>query len=107
MSDKYILDGRTPVPVDLMTWARWFEKGNDNCRVASTVADGIHVSTVFLGIDHSFGRGRPLLFETMIFGGKHDEWQDRCETWKEAEEMHKRACELAGIQTTAAGGESK
>lgn len=25
------------------------------------------VSTVFLGIDHSFGFGPPLLFETMVF----------------------------------------
>ena len=34
--------------------------------------DGVVVSTVFLAIDHRFGDGPPLIFETMIMGGKHD-----------------------------------
>lgn len=29
------------------------------------------LSTVFLGIDHSFGGGEPVLFETMIFEVKN------------------------------------
>ncbi len=95
MSSHYILDGHTPITTDLMTWAKWFEKGNDNRRVASTKKNGIHVSTVFLGIDHQWGEGPPLLFETMIFGGENDEWQDRCSTWDEAEKMHAEACKLA------------
>lgn len=54
------------------------------------------VSTVFLGIDHNhWGEGLPLLFETMIFGGKHDQEQFRCSTWDEAVDMHEAACELA------------
>ena len=93
MSDKFILDGKTPVPADLMTWAAWFEKADRH--VAKEERDGVRVSTVFLGLDHSFGQGPPLLFETMIFGGEHDEYQERCSTWDEAEEMHKQACELA------------
>jgi hypothetical protein len=50
-------------------------------------------------MDHQFGDGAPLLFETMIFGGIWDEkeYQERCSTWDEAEEMHARACKLAGI----------
>ena len=38
-------------------------------RVAFTVvAEGIHVSTVWLGIDHNFTPyGPPLIFETMVF----------------------------------------
>lgn len=97
MSDHYILEGKTPKSVDLMTWAKWFEVGNDNRRVASTAKDGVRVSTVFLGLDHSFGYGEPLLFETMIFGGEHDEYQTRCTTWEQAEEMHRKACALAGV----------
>jgi hypothetical protein len=33
------------------------------------------VSTVFLGTNHSFGFEPPLLFETMIFGGRFDDYQ--------------------------------
>ena len=44
---------------------------------------------VFLGLDHSFGSGPPLLFETMVFGGPLDEEMDRYTTWDEAEAGHK------------------
>ena len=54
----------------------------------------MRVSTVFLGIDYGFGAGEPVLFETMIFGGKHDGFQNRYLTWKEAEKGHKKAMEL-------------
>jgi hypothetical protein len=39
----------------------------------------VSVSTVFLGIDHGFrcDRGLPVLWETMIFGGPHDGYQNR------------------------------
>jgi hypothetical protein len=30
------------------------------------------VSTIFLGLDHSGGDGRPLLWQTLILGGLHD-----------------------------------
>lgn len=94
MSGKYILKGKKVKKcADLMEWARWFEK--DNRRVADTKKKGIRVSTVFLGLNHRFGPGEPLLFETMIFGGKHDQYQDRYCTWEEAEKGHKKACEIA------------
>ena len=99
MNDKYILDGKAAVKVDLMTWARWYEKAER--RVAESHNDKVRVSTVFLGLDHSFGRGEPLLFETMIFGGEHDQYQDRCSTWEQAEAMHRKACELAGVPSAA------
>ena len=97
MSNKYILKEHEPIFCDdLIKWARWFEKGIR--RVAQTSKGRITVSTVFLGIDHGLDGNTPLLFETMIFGGKHDEYQERCSTWEQAEEMHKRACELARIK---------
>ncbi len=97
MNDKYILEGKTPVPCDdLMTWADWFENA-DNRRVAKTESGDIRVSTVFLGLDHSYGDGEPQLFETMIFGGEHNNEQWRCATWEQAEEQHRIACEKAGI----------
>ena len=51
------------------------------------------VSTVFLGIDHNFGEGKPLLFETMVFGGKLDEETERYSTWEEAVEGHNHMVE--------------
>lgn len=91
MAEHYILgeDGKTPVECDLMTWARMFENGSRVVR-KSTVC-GIDVSTVFLGLNHQYGDGPPLLFETMIFGGEHDQYQERYSTWGEAEAGHEAA----------------
>ena len=38
-------------------------------RVDLTKVGEYEVSTVFLGLDHSFGSGPPVLYETMIFKG--------------------------------------
>lgn len=54
---------------------------------------GVQVSTVFLVWDHSFGNDKqPVLFETMVFGGKYDEYQIRYNTYEEAEIGHKEIC---------------
>jgi hypothetical protein len=49
-------------------------------------------------MDHSLagliGDGSPVLFETMVFGGEYDEYQERYHTYDEAEEGHKRICEM-------------
>ena len=89
--DKYILKGHEPVICNsLMTWSSWFETANRH--VDFTIIDDVKISTVFLGLDHNyFNKGNPILFETMIFGGKFDEYQDRCSTWEQAEKMHLRA----------------
>lgn len=55
MTDHYILYNHRPIAVDLMTWAKWFEQGADNRRVASTNIGAARVSTVFLGIGYRFG----------------------------------------------------
>jgi hypothetical protein len=72
MIDRYTLIGQTPVPCeDLIEWAMWMETADR--RVFYTEVGEYYVSTVFLGLDHSFGRfigggdGVPILFETMIF----------------------------------------
>jgi len=90
MSGLYILNGKEPVMVnDVIEWAKGFEINN---RIVKQDYIGeIFVSTVFLGIDHSYGDEPPLLFETMIFGGVPDQYQERYSTWDEAEEGHKRA----------------
>lgn len=51
---------------------------------------GYVVSTVDLGLDHSFGIGAPLYYETMIFGDDRFEgYQVRYSTKKEAKKGHK------------------
>lgn len=89
MNDKYILDASgNPVPEpDLMKWAEWFEQNRDQRKIALdefTVGDvPVRVSTVFLGLDLSWGREPPLLWETMVFGGALNEDQARCGGSKE------------------------
>lgn len=55
---------------------------------------GISVSTVWLGLNHNWSGGVPLIFETMIFGLPHPdeygEWQTRYATLGEATEGHWR-----------------
>lgn len=73
-------------------WMLKTKSGVDPWRVAETEIGDVRISTVFLGMDHRFrDEGPPILFETMIFGGRLDNFQDRCCTWDEAEAMHAEA----------------
>jgi len=57
----------------------------------TTLKDGKWVSTVFLGIDHGFGEGKPLIFETMVFpkkGDYGDLYYERYSTEEEAIKGH-------------------
>jgi hypothetical protein len=90
---KYILEGKQPKQIEnLFEWARWFEKANR--VVEKTEIGDVKISTVFLGLDHQYGEGQPLLFETMIFGGKHDQYQERYSTWDDAVNGHRVACDM-------------
>ena len=93
----YILKGHDVIPCnDLMHWAKWLEEDRNRRQVSETEKNDVRVSTVFLGLDHNFGRtGPPIVFETMIFGGEHDQYQERYSTWDEAIMGHKQACILA------------
>lgn len=57
----------------------------DNIRMLGRM---IVVSTVFIGLDHSYGSGPPLLFETMVFNGPCDGEQRRYPDWTSAEAGH-------------------
>lgn len=86
----YKLEGKKVVACDIEECLANLEKTR---RVALSTLRGtkpIIVSTVFLGFNHSFGDNVPLLFETMVFGGDFDGWQERCSTWQDAMEQHKR-----------------
>jgi hypothetical protein len=89
-TNQYILDedGNPVLEPDIHKWGTWFENFN-NRKLAHDEIDGVTISTVFLGLDHAWGDGPPLLFETMIFGGSHDQYQERYSSKKEALAGHK------------------
>jgi hypothetical protein len=91
----YLLDGTEVVPFPVVIgspeWLAWAQcvwgEGEDRCyrRVAwDEVAEGVSVSTIFLGMDHQFGAGPPLVFETMVFGPYGGGEQYRYATWDDA-----------------------
>ena len=99
MSDYYVLDeNKNPRPATLDEWVAMLKNdaarrvGNNLVKVGDAE---VRVSTIFLGLDHQWADGGPpLLFETMVFGGKHDQYQTRCSTWDEAVEQHQVALDL-------------
>lgn len=85
-----ILVDRKVLPIeDSIEWGKWIESNWETSArlVAYSIFPEGKISTVFLGINHGFS-GNSLWFETMIFGGEHDEYQKRYETWEEAEQGH-------------------
>lgn len=95
----YILDHEhRPVCVgeDVRAWGEFF-RDIEKRRVATTeITADCFVSTVFLGIDRRYGgKGPPLLFETMIFGGPLDQHTWRYSSWDDAETGHAAAVRKA------------
>lgn len=64
-------------PISQQEWMRLFGArgagADDWWRRRTDLPGQVCVSTVWLGIDHSFGEGPPEIWETMIFGGDHDQ----------------------------------
>lgn len=76
MMRKWILNSHgIPVPCDDdEKWSRWFNDINNRRIEETKLENGYVISTVFLGIDHNFwGRGFPVLYETMLFDPKGEE----------------------------------
>ena len=94
----YILDeNNIPVKANsIQEYVDW-EEANPTKRIVKqeNLTKKIRVSTVFLGLDHAWNGATPLLWETMIFGGKHDDYQERYTSYEDAVEGHKRAVKLA------------
>lgn len=94
MSRYFILKNRTVHScLDAMEWAKWFEENPSDRVVKQSEVNGAKISTVFLGIDHCYDGGEPILYETMIFGGPNDQYQYRYHTYKQAEEGHDKLVE--------------
>ena len=94
----YILDGKKVVSSDIQGWMKFMSTPRTDfwCRgkrksIRRTKLFGVLISTVFLGIDHGFGKGKPVLFETMMFGDIVSDYQERYTTYDEAVKGHKFA----------------
>lgn len=66
----------------------------------------VNISTVWLGIDHQFGSGPPLIFESMIFTDL--DWMDqycrRYATWGAAKAGHEKiVCVLLALGAVPVG----
>jgi len=95
---RYFDKDGTPLP-NTLEWGEKFEDPEYKRVAETTLPDGTWVSTVWLGLDHQYGDGPPLIFETMVFpfynqreGLKRMEDRDmeRYSTLQEAEEGHRR-----------------
>ena len=107
----YILDeqGNPVEETDILKWSKWFAREyNRPTTFTHTTINGLLVSTVFLGVDHTFLLHKiprdPELWETMIFtkdkGGRCFPgciYTERYSTKKDAETGHNKACELAKL----------
>lgn len=54
-------------PMDMMEWARQYEDTASRI-LGRTQVGAYRISTVWLGLNHAFLGGPPLIFETMVFG---------------------------------------
>lgn len=92
MIDKYILKGTKVVKChDVLEWAKFMENHQTKIVQQTMLLNGKWVSTVFLGLNHRFGKGNPLLFETMVFPSRNDLKELACvrySTYKQALKGH-------------------
>lgn len=88
--DHSISPGPSPEEEAFAEYSKWLYGVDDQGKVNRSVevtdcADGGFVSTVFLGLDHSYpGVEGPVLFESMYFKHGHGTDQYRYQTWDEA-----------------------
>lgn len=54
-------------PMSMLEWAQRTEARIDKRVATDVLPNGYWVSTIWLGLNHQFGDGPPLIFETMVF----------------------------------------
>jgi len=91
----YILDkDNKPIRSNIISYSKWESKNPGIKGVKQDYIGDIYISTVFLGLDHSYDGGKPLLWETMVFNGEDDMYQERYTCYEDAVEGHERVLEL-------------
>lgn len=81
--DHFDKDGKR---ISINDWIRLTEDRGYKVVSRSDLPGGGYVSTVWLGLDHSFGRGPPLIFESMVFGSPDPEKNGDCDRYGTLEE---------------------
>jgi len=78
-------------PISYEEWLEKFETPGYQ-HIAKTELDGgVMVSTIWLGMNHQYNEGGPpIIFETIIFEGEHDQEMWRYSTFEEALADHHR-----------------
>ena len=95
MRGWYILDNNNnPIAKPTLEATQWLDDNDHRRAVKRDEIGDVTVSTVFLGLDHAWDSDIPVLWETMIFGGEHDQYQERYTSHKDALEGHKKALTL-------------
>jgi len=94
-SRHYDMNGK---PMTMMQWAQAFKDTAGRVLARTDLPDAYWVSTVWLGFDHNFGDGPPLIFESMVFKeDTHDEVAcRRYATREEALAGHRALCQEWG-----------
>jgi hypothetical protein len=104
-------DGTVRPEKDIRAWGDWYHAyvmAGKHVVEQTSLEDPqtgkpVVVSTIFLGMDHGLpyimrpedrAAYLPLVFETMIFGGRHNEDRDKYPTEELARAGHKKAVEL-------------
>lgn len=97
MTKHYILDAdNNVIETDLITWAIWLDNLGNRTVGYTEITSECFISTVFMGLDHRFhGKGPPIVFETMIFGGPLDQHTWRYASYDDADTGHKAAVRKA------------
>lgn len=94
MVGYYILNDKGEVEsTTIDQWGIWMNNPN-NVIIKQEYIGNAFISTVFLGISYGVVMGKPLFYETMIFGGEHDSYQVKYTSKEEALEGHKKAVAL-------------
>lgn len=100
MNDCYLLIGTDVFPCTVHEWAAAFSNRRHRIIKRTTLNDGTFISTVFLGLNHAFGEGEPILFETLVFNGEHEGYMERYSTYEQAERGHEETIAMVQRRTT-------
>jgi hypothetical protein len=85
--------------ISMQEWVKLFK---DERHIGDDRVNGAHVSTVYLGLDHGYYGGPPLIFETLIYYPDGSDQMFRYSTETEARQRHK---EIVGFLQTSEIGE--
>lgn len=83
---------RQGAPISIDEWSRL----NRDFDYRVVIQDG-EVSTVWLGLDHQYGDGPPLIFESLTYDAAGNEVMWRYSTEEQAREGHQRLLDLRGL----------